>query len=62
MSDNFQNYNENFIDTETKGAEENFAPFRAFTPQISPEYMARMGEERELRKTANIVEIGRAHV
>ena len=57
MSDNFLNYNENFIDTETKGAEENFAPFGAFTPQISPEYMARMGEERELRKTANIVGI-----
>ena len=57
MSDNFQNYNENFIDTETKGAEENFAPFGAFTPQISPEYMARMGEARELRKTANIAGI-----
>ena len=57
MSDNFQNYNENLKDTETKGAEENFAPLRGFAPEISPEYIARIRETKELRKNANIAGI-----
>ena len=57
MPDNFQNYNENLKDTETKGAEENFAPLRGFAPEIPPEYIARIRETKELRKTANIAGI-----
>ena len=57
MSDNFQNYNENLKDTETKGAEENFAPLRGFAPEIPPEYIARIRETKELRKNANIAGI-----
>ena len=57
MSDNFQNYNENLKDTETKGAEENFAPLRGFEPEFPPEYMARIRETKELRKNANIAGI-----
>lgn len=57
MSDNFQNYNENLLDTETKGAEENFAPLRGFAPNFPPEYMARIRETKELRKNANIAGI-----
>ena len=57
MSDNFQNYDENRIETETKGAEENFAPLRAVTPEIPPEYIARMTEKKELTKNANIAGI-----
>ena len=57
MSDNFQNYNENLKDTETKGAEENFAPLRGFAPDFPPEYMAKVRETKELRKNANIAGI-----
>ena len=57
MSDNFQNYNENLKDTETNGAEENFAPLRGFAPEIPPEYIARIRETKELRKNANIAGI-----
>ena len=57
MPDNFQNYNENLKDTETKGAEENFAPLRGFAPEIPPEYIARIRETKELRKNANIAGI-----
>ena len=57
MSDNFQNYNENLKDTETKGAEENFALLRGFAPEIPPEYIARIRETKELRKNANIAGI-----
>lgn len=57
MSDNFQNYNENLKDTETKGAEENFAPLRGFAPEIPPLYMARITTTKELRKNANIAGI-----
>lgn len=57
MSDNFQNYNENLKDTETKGAEENFAPLRGFAPEILPLYMARITATKELRKNANIAGI-----
>ena len=57
MSDNFQNYNENLKDTETKGAEENFAPLRGFAPEIPPLYMARITATKELRKNANIAGI-----
>ena len=57
MSDNFQNYNENLKDTETKGAEENFAPLRGFEPEFPPEYMARIRETKALRKNANIAGI-----
>ena len=57
MSENFQNYNENLIDAETKGAEENFAPLRGFAPEIPPEYIARIRETKELRKNANIAGI-----
>lgn len=57
MSDNFQNYNENLKDTETKGAEENFAPLRGFAPEIPPLYMARITTTKDLRKTANIAGI-----
>ena len=57
MSENFQNYNENLIDTENKGAEENFAPLRGFEPEIPTEYMARIRETKALRKNANIAGI-----
>ena len=57
MSENFQNYNENLKDTETKGAEENFAPLRGFAPDFPPEYMAKVRETKELRKNANIAGI-----
>lgn len=57
MSDNFQNYNESLTDTENKGAEENFAPLRAFEPYFPPEYFEGLREKRELKKSANIAGI-----
>lgn len=57
MSDNFQNYNENSVNAETKGAEENFAPLRGFAPEIPPLYMARITTTKELKKNANIAGI-----
>ncbi len=57
MSENFQNYDENFIETETEGAEENFAPLRGFISTLSPEEIAKGEEKKALLKLSNIIGI-----